>query len=99
MTLRMADIRSASFRERASDLRVVERGCSCMSKSKQDLLILYEKLGGKTSELDELKLKNLCDEIRNRIVELEMSERRKGTDVKYMYGWWDQMVDTTLIVR
>lgn len=77
------------------DTRTIERGIVCGTKSKQDLLKIIASLGISTSRLagGDMRVKRLCEIIRDKLVELEMKERCRDSRHKYLYSWWDEMVD------
>lgn len=74
-----------------TDTRFVERGVVCDTKNKQDLLQILANLGVSRKHLTDVRVKNICSHIRNRIIELEIKERGRGGRYKYMYSWWDEM--------
>jgi hypothetical protein len=90
----------ASHWQRRSDTRLIERGIVCTTKNKKELLKLLIKLDVSVAKLsfDELKIKSLCAALRTKLLELEMLARRKRTDAKYVYGWWNEEVLLHLLV-
>lgn len=68
-----------------SDARLMERGMLCSSKYKKYLFSLAEKIG-----IEDIKhnsnTNSICNEIRSRLIFLELTERAKGSDIKYFYN-------------
>lgn len=56
------------------DTRMIERGASCSTKKKEELIEIVEKLGIK---LDNSSVKNICDAIKLELMSRELMERRK----------------------
>lgn len=77
------------------DTRTIERGIVCGTKTKYDLLKIIAALGISPSKLDhkDNRVRRLCEIIRDRLVELEIKERGRDSRYKYIYSWWDEMVD------
>jgi hypothetical protein len=82
-----------------TDIRLIERGIVCTTKSKEELLSIISKLGISASKFDsnELRVKRLCDRIMQHLVDRELRERVKDTKYKFVYSWWDEMPDLTKI--
>ncbi len=74
-----------------SDTRLIERGIVCLTKNKGELLNIIKQLGISSERLEksEIRIRNLCNVIRCKILELEMRERCKKSRIKYLYNWWD----------
>jgi hypothetical protein len=70
------------------DARLIERGIICTSRSREYLCDLAKKLGVKISH-DDANLGNICREIRARLLYLELSERAKGSNVKWFYNQYE----------
>lgn len=85
-----------AVRTRVSDTRLIERGIVCSTKSKRELGLILVSLGGKT---DGNKIRNMCEEIKKRLFDLEAKERQKikESKIKYMYFWWDDSPSITAI--
>ncbi len=80
--------------EISSDTRFLERGMVCTTRGKTSLLELLAGLGVSTRGLDEneSRVRRLCDMVKRRLFELELKERRKGTQYKWLYSWWTEHV-------
>lgn len=64
------------------DTRLIERGSACTSSKKHELLDICKKLG----ILDQCSgVRDICNIIRVKLIENEIAERRKGTNVKWFY--------------
>lgn len=71
----------------SSDTRKLEKGTFCVTKSKGELLEILQKLG---LEIDsKANTAIICEEIRARLMYLEIQERKKGTSIKYFYQYWE----------
>ena len=75
-----------------ADSRLIERGIVCGTKNKKDLLQIIASLGISVSKINksDIRIRKLCDIIRNKLIESEVKERAKDTRYKYLYGWWDE---------
>lgn len=79
-----------------NDTRLIERGIVCNTKSKYDLLTIIASLGISVSKMDakEIRIRSLCAIIRDKTIENEKKERnKKDSRVKWLYAWWDDVVD------
>lgn len=65
-----------------TDTRMIERGSVCTSIKKHELFQLCEKLGIKDPCIG---IKDVCNIIRVKLIENEIAERRKGTNIKWFY--------------
>ena len=71
-----------------TDTRLMEKGSSCKHKSKKELLDLCKKLKidiEKKASIDEM-----CNEIKSKLLYLELIERSNNTDLKYFYTHFEQ---------
>ncbi len=71
-----------------SDLRSIETGLNCLYKDKSDLLDICKSLG---IVIDNSKLKktNLCNLIKIELINRELNERKKMSNIKYFYFYWE----------
>ena len=76
--------------EVTTDTRFLERGMVCTTRTKQNLLEILAGLGVSISKISEYnsRVRNLCEILKRRLIELELKERRKDTMYKYLYSWW-----------
>lgn len=65
-----------------TDTRMIEKGSVCTSIKKPELYKLCERLGIKDSCIG---IKDVCNVIRVKLIENEIEERRKGTNIKWFY--------------
>lgn len=74
-----------------SDLRLVERGAICSYKNKEIVLNLIKKLGGDIKKILEKrqKIEELCEELRSILLLKELEERKKGSNIKYFYYYFE----------
>lgn len=70
------------------DTRKIERGTVCSSKSKEFLLAVLKKINGEIPA--KLNVGNLCSTIRRALIAKEIAERKKGTNIKWFYHYFDQ---------
>lgn len=75
-------IRKPSHIASSSDSRTIERGIVCHSKPKSQILELAESLGIK---IKIFRTRNMCNAILAKLIQKEMAEREKGTNIKYLY--------------
>lgn len=69
------------------DSRKIEKGSLCDTKSKTELISFTQKLG---VSLDiKMNTSDICEEIRARLIYLELSERKKKSNIKYFYQYWE----------
>jgi hypothetical protein len=71
------------------DARLAERGIICTSHSKPFLRELGKKLGIKNMP-EKANITTLCNEIRARLMFLELTERAKGSNIKYFYNHFEE---------
>ena len=70
------------------DMRKVERGTTCDTKSKEYLIEVLEKLG--VNNVNELNRIELCDTLVKRLLYLELTERSNpASNIKYLYDYWE----------
>lgn len=69
-----------------SDLRLVEKGSVCTTKSKEFLIDVAKKLG---IVLEKKSTTKLCDAIRVELLAREYEERRKKSKNKWFYYHWE----------
>lgn len=95
-----SEMTSQSNKDVLSDTRLIERGIVCSTKNKRELLRLVAMLGiSRTDKTTaDLRIKSLCDLIRDKLVEKEIKERQKGSKYKYLYSWWDEMVAVSSMI-
>ena len=70
------------------DTRKIERGTVCSSKGKEFLLAILKKINGQIPS--KLNVGNLCSTIRKALIAREIAERKKGTNIKWFYHYFDQ---------
>jgi hypothetical protein len=73
------------------DIRQVEKGSVCSTKSKSYLINIAKKLGIDANIID-TNVDKLCDLIRNKLIYLELKEHEKPNGVKYFYNIFEQHV-------
>jgi len=82
-----------TVRAAVHDTRLIERGVVCGTKNKYDLLKILASLGVSVSSLErnQVRIHRLCNIIKARIIELEIKERNKDSQYKYLYSWWNEL--------
>jgi len=82
-----------------NDIRTIEKGIVCETKNKNILLEIIASLGVSVSKLDKTdsRVKKLCEIIKQRLIELEIKERCKGSQMKWLYSWWNERIDLSLL--
>lgn len=72
-----------------NDLRNIETGLNCFNKDKNDLIKICKSLN---INLDKIKLRKtkLCNLIKNELILREMNERKKMSNIKYFYFYWEE---------
>ena len=76
------------------DSRLIEKGSVCASKSKMYLKEVAEKIGIKMT--DKINVFNLCNDIRTKLIYLELKERTAGTNIKWFYFIYERRPETIL---
>jgi len=72
-----------------NDNRLIETGTVCTSKSKSYLIDLVKELN---IVIDyKPNVENLCSSIRNKLIRLELIERKKKSNIKYFYFHYEQI--------
>lgn len=74
--------------KRFKDIRMIERGSMCHSKSKVFLLDIAKKL--KLDISDKININEICTEIRAKLIYNEIQERSRGTNKKWHYMYWEK---------
>ena len=72
------------------DSRLIERGTVCKSKSKDWLMNLAKKLDIALPVDERLNVEELCVLIKSKLLRLELKERIKKTNIKWMYQHYEQ---------
>ncbi len=65
-----------------SDRRKIEKGSICITRSKPELLAICKKLNIDVQSGTSIAL---CNLIKTRLLHLELAERAKGSNIKYLY--------------
>lgn len=76
------------------DSRLIEKGSVCSSKNKIYLKAIAKTLGVKLR--DKLNVTTLCNDIRTRLIYLELKERLAKTNKKYFYFIYEQRPETVI---
>jgi hypothetical protein len=76
------------------DSRLIEKGSVCSSKSKTYLKEICEKLGIKLK--GKINVVNLCNDIRTKLIYLELKERSGKTNKKWFYFIYERRPETII---
>jgi hypothetical protein len=71
----------------AKDLRDVEKGIVCETKNKETLISIAKGLDINIPKMT--RSASLCNAIQQKLISMEIKERKKETKYKYFYFWWD----------
>lgn len=78
--------------KKSKDQRTVQTGLNCLNIDKPDLYNICKKL-----KIDISKIKNrkgtICDLIKFELIRLELEERKKNSNIRYFYFYWEEMLD------
>ena len=77
-----------------NDSRLIEKGSVCSSKSKIYLRDMANKIGVKLN--GKINVSNLCNDIRTRLIYLELKERIAKTNKKWFYFLYEKRPETIL---
>lgn len=86
------EIRKTANATKSDDIRLLERGMVCETRNKQELARISKELKINITGIAEpgkVKIKNICDSIRDRLIDLEAAERQKDSKIKYFYMFYD----------
>jgi hypothetical protein len=67
------------------DTRLIETGMVCDTKNKKDLMKIANSIGASNYDPQNVRIRDLCTIIQERLLDLEAKERQKGSSVKYIY--------------
>jgi hypothetical protein len=76
---------------RHDDIRKIEKGSICSTYSKVFLMELLKNLGEKSDV--NYNVPTLCQQIESKLLYNELQERKKGTNIKYFYSFWEPRPD------
>lgn len=78
------------------DSRMIEKGSVCMSKGKSYLKDIAEKIGIKYKDTKKINVVSLCNEIRTKLIYLELKERIAKTNKKWFYFIYEKRPETII---
>lgn len=70
------------------DLRKIETGLNCLNKDKSDLIKLCKQLNINLNNI-KLRKNKLCNLIKTELINRELEERKKMSNIKYFYFYWE----------
>lgn len=79
---------------RHEDIRKIEKGSICSTYSKVFLIELLKNLGEKIDTT--YNVPTLCQQIESKLLYKELQERKKGTNIKYFYSFWEPRPDQNI---
>jgi hypothetical protein len=76
------------YQNKVKDLRQVESGLNCLFKDKHDLIKICKQLN---IDLTDIKIRKntLCELIKINLINKEIKERKKNSNIKYFYFYWE----------
>ena len=93
-----SELEGRAIRVVVADTRLIERGIVCGHKNKGDILNIIAKLGISVSSLpDGIKVRDLCEILRDSLIASETKERSKTSRWRYIYSWWDTVEAKSII--
>jgi len=78
--------------KKVDDVRQQQRGTICSSINKTRLFKIAKEIGMDTKKISATKL---CDEIKARLLYLDLEERRKKTNIKWFYNFYEKQPSIT----
>jgi len=76
------------YDKKLKDMRQLESGLNCLFKDKGDLIDICKTLNIDLSKV-KLRKNTLCDLIKIDLIKKELSERKKNSNIKYFYFYWE----------
>lgn len=76
--------------KRHRDIRMIEKGSICASNSKEYLMEIATKL---KIDMDKANVVNLCSAIEAKLINNELEERKKKSNIKWFYSFWETRPD------
>lgn len=95
-----SELEGTAARTAVGDTRLIERGIVCSTKNKRDLLQIIASLGISTSKLEksDMRIRRLCEIIKQKLIENEIKERQRDSRYKYLYSWWSESQNLSMLV-
>lgn len=78
------------------DSRLIEKGSVCSSKSKVYLKEIAKKIGINYNDTKKINVTSLCNDIRTKLIYLELKERINKTKKKWFYFIYERRPETIL---
>jgi hypothetical protein len=79
------------------DKRKMQSGVICYSKSKKELIDIAKKLGMLESNVTEAtypySIQKICEDIKAKLIYLQLEEVRKGGKIRYFYFHWESKAE------
>lgn len=77
--------------KKLKDKRQIQTGLNCLNIDKPDLYDICKKLKIDKEKLTQIKNRknNICDLIKFELIRLELEERKKKSNIKYFYFYWE----------
>lgn len=77
--------------QKHKDIRMIEKGSICTSNSKEYLIEIAKQL--KIKVPDKINVPDLCQEIETQLQTNELQERKKKSNIKWFYAFWERRPD------
>lgn len=77
--------------KKLNDKRQIQTGLNCINIDKPDLYDICNKLKIDKDKISKIKNRknNICDLIKFELIRLELEERKKKSNIKYFYFYWE----------
>ena len=84
-------IKTDNTAKKLSDKRQIQTGLNCLNIDKPELFEICKKLKIDKDKLSQIKNRknNICDLIKFELIRLELEERKKKSNIKYFYFYWE----------
>ena len=84
-------IKTDNTAKKLSDKRQIQTGLNCLNIDKPELFEMCKKLKIDKDKLSQIKNRknNICDLIKFELIRLELEERKKKSNIKYFYFYWE----------
>ena len=84
-------IKTDNTTKKLSDKRQIQTGLNCLNIDKPELYEICKKLKIDKEKISQIKNRknNICDLIKFELIRLELEERKKKSNIKYFYFYWE----------
>jgi len=84
-------IKTDNTTKKLSDKRQIQTGLNCLNIDKPELIEICKKLKINKDKLSQIKNRknNICDLIKFELIRLELEERKKKSNIRFFYFYWE----------